>query len=337
VGDALVERWNGIRWTRQDVPVLPGAFELFLNSVSCSSNKACIAVGYFSSTSEGGADGPLAEHWDGNRWSYQLLPRPAGSTLHDITLSAVSCTSDGACIGVGNGDYVASSEPRLAITERWDGRHWYVQRIPGAGGAAFAGVSCTSRRACVAVGRRRGRAFVERWDGRRWSVQQFPGVPHSYLYGISCPSPSTCFAVGSQAAPQPASAALVGRWNGKRWSIEPTPRTSAFFDGDIDTLLGVSCTSNTVCTAVGSATDSAAPQVTPLAERRAGGRWSIQLPQTSNARAAGPPPPNFLAGVSCASLTSCIAVGMQSNYRRGSFALVERWNSPIVPPSTGLG
>lgn len=110
VGGALVERWSGARWRRQDVPVPPGTVGLHLSSVSCSSNTACMAVGSFS-LAQGGADGTLAEHWDGNRWSYQLLPGPAGGAVRGISLSAVSCTSDRACTAVGNGGgYVSAGE-----------------------------------------------------------------------------------------------------------------------------------------------------------------------------------------------------------------------------------
>jgi hypothetical protein len=319
VGGALVERWNGSRWTSQDVSVPPGPFDL--TGVSCSSTRACIAVGSYSLTSSGEVQWPLAEHWDGNRWSHQLLPGPAGGAFRSISLRAVSCASNTACTAVGDGAFV----------ERWDGGHWYLQHTPLAEGATLAAVSCASRRTCVAVGGRNGRAFVERWDGRRWSIQRFPAGP-SYLYGISCPSPSICFAVGGQASP----AALVGRWDGRRWSIEQTPRSvSTYGSQETDVLSGVSCTSDTVCTAVGSARDEAG-QMEELAERRTGARWTIQLPP-STAHAAGVLPGNVLDGVSCAALTSCVAVGSQllDPVSVTLQALVERWNATLVPTVTG--
>jgi hypothetical protein len=58
---------------------------------------------------------------------------------------------------------------------------------------------------------------------------------------------------------------------------------------------------------------------------------------TSFAHAAGLLPGNVLYGVSCASLTSCVAVGHQlGNPSVGQIiALVERWNAPLVPIVTG--
>jgi hypothetical protein len=44
-----------------------------------------------------------------------------------------------------------------ALTARWDGRRWSIQRLPGPGGRIPGGldaVACVSPRACVAVGYR---------------------------------------------------------------------------------------------------------------------------------------------------------------------------------------
>jgi hypothetical protein len=328
VGGALVERWADNRWTRQDIVVPPGAVGVSLMGVSCSSDIRCIAVGGSSSTPEGGTDTLFAVRWDGNRWSYQLVPDPGGGPAHGIGFRAVSCTSSRACTAVGDG----VGGRRLAFAERWDGTHWYVQPTALADGATLAGISCGAGRSCVAVGGRHGRAFVERWDGRRWSVQRFPAVPHGYLYAISCPSPRACFAVGSQASPAP----LVARWDGRRWSIEPIPRSvSEWGSPQIDGLSGVSCTSTTVCTAVGTAQDQAG-QEEELALRRAGGRWTFQMP-TASAHAAGIFPGNELDAVSCASLTRCVAVGsrLQDPVSVELGALVERWNAELVPIVTG--
>jgi hypothetical protein len=332
VGGALVERSADNRWTRQNIPVPPGAVAVSLIGVACSSDSACIAVGGSSSTPEGGTDTPFTARWDGNRWSYQLVPDPARGPVRGIGFSAVSCTSSRACTAVGEGRLAGLGGRRLAFAERWDGTHWHVQPTALADGATLAGISCASRRSCVAVGARHGRAFVERWDGRRWSVQRFPAVPHGYLYAISCPSPSACFAVGSQASPAP----LVARWDGRRWSIEPIPRSvSEWGSPQIDGISGVSCTSDTVCTAVGTAQDQAGVQE-ELALRRAGGRWTFQMP-TANAHAAGIFPGNELDAVSCASLTRCVAVGsrLQDPVSVELGALVERWTAPIVPIVTG--
>jgi len=74
---------------------------------------------------------------------------------------------------------------------------------PASKNSALTAVSCTSRRACVAVGyfmNKSGRSFalVERWNGIRWSIQPNPAGTHlSLLSGVSCTSARACTAVGS--------------------------------------------------------------------------------------------------------------------------------------------
>src|SRR5690348_67038 len=70
----LAERWDGRRWALQNVPNPPrSAFTLdqsYLNAVDCTSTSSCVAVG------AGGRFAPLAERWDGHRWSIQPTPEP---------------------------------------------------------------------------------------------------------------------------------------------------------------------------------------------------------------------------------------------------------------------
>ena len=65
----LAESWNGSSWSAQTVPVPSGAKRSQLEGVSCSSQSACVAVGYYlNSASE---EVPLAESWNGSSWSAQ--------------------------------------------------------------------------------------------------------------------------------------------------------------------------------------------------------------------------------------------------------------------------
>jgi hypothetical protein len=67
----------------------------------------------------------------------------------------------------------------------------------------------------------------------------------------------------------------------------------------------VSCTSSSACTALGNL-NSIAP--TSLAERWNGSSWTIEnSPQPAPPTSA--PPAGILTGVSCTSVTACVAVG----------------------------
>jgi hypothetical protein len=113
---ALAERWNGSKWSIQQVPS-HGAQATLLNGVSCVSARACFAVGGFITSA--GNRVALAERWDGRRWSIQ---RTASSNPGVGELSSVACTSPKQCFAVGTG------------AERWNGRRWSMQRLPNRSG-----------------------------------------------------------------------------------------------------------------------------------------------------------------------------------------------------------
>jgi hypothetical protein len=104
--------------------------------------------------------------------------------------------------------------------------------------------------------------------------------------------------------------ALTERFNGVAWSIQSTPNPN-----NVDNVLdGVSCSSATACTAVGSGVNA------PLAERFNGSRWAIQpTPKVAGTQ------PVVLFSVACPTATDCIAVGDYSS-AAGYTPLAEQWN-----------
>jgi hypothetical protein len=69
------------------------------------------------------------------------------------------------------------------------------------------------------------------------------------MSAVSCASATSCIAAGyynSPASPTPA----AWRWDGSTWTIQTLPVPSDSIGGQ---LAGVSCSSATVCTAVGRA------------------------------------------------------------------------------------
>lgn len=140
-------------WSLQSVPKPKSSA---LNGVSCTSREVCVAVGSIR-TRRGTFT--LVERWNGKWWSIQPSPNPRGS--RDSQLSSVSCTTSRFCVAVGGSTrrgapaFTASSPREYMLLERWDGRRWSLQPIAaprGAPEARLAGVSCTSKRACMAVG-----------------------------------------------------------------------------------------------------------------------------------------------------------------------------------------
>jgi hypothetical protein len=263
----LAERWNGRRWhiqtTRNPRPDLLSV----LQAVSCTPGRACMAVGFRKALRPGSvpvAVVTMAERWNGRRWVI-THPRNPPHT-EDGRLNGVSCTLARSCEAVGDGLVLASPGHTAALTlaERWNGRRWVMQEVPvpaGALGPTLAAVSCTSARACTAVGHYEPAggpeaALVERWNGRTWAIQPFPaaaGGAGSFLTGVSCTSASACAAVGKTSGN--GGQGLAAAWNGTTWTLQPIPGPSVpAGEGGHVTLSGLSCTSSAACMAAGSAT-----------------------------------------------------------------------------------
>jgi hypothetical protein len=318
---AYAEFWDGTSW-KIVPPVEPAAAVVSnLGGVSCTSATACTAVGSYETSS--GTTNPLAERWNGTSWTLQSPQVPAGSTFAELT--GVSCTSATACTAVG---YSKNSITKTSqdLAEFWDGvtfgrlrPHWTIQPTQAAFGRIdymLNAVSCGSATDCLAVGQYvshfspsdRYATWAEHWNGTSWSGV-LPDVASSYynnLLGVSCTSPTGCTAVGyyydpGSSIPLP----LAERWNGAGWTLQfPTSPLSSAGYGTV--LIGVSCTSATACTAVGTA-DQAGPPSYPhvtLAESWDGTNWTLgSAPNPTLATQSS------LAGVSCPSAGVCTAVG----------------------------
>lgn len=244
-GGVLIERWNGKRWSMQAGAPTPVGSRL--GSVSCTSRRACTAVGSFSPPESQEPFETLDERWDGRHWSIQNF-----SSLGIGAGSGVSCTSATDCTAVGG-----------SLAGRWDGMRWTVQPLNFVeAGAELSAVSCASSVFCAAVGESsRNTTLAARWDGMSWTIESSPSLGSDVgLTGVSCVSAAACTAVGGVSAL---------RWNGRRWFKQSTSRTSG------DMLEAVSCVSRTSCTGVGYVGGEQA-YFYPVAERWNGHRWLRQ-------------------------------------------------------------
>jgi hypothetical protein len=143
--------------------------------------------------------------------------------LSDLSLLAsVSCTSARACMAVGTTP-VGIDETPTPLAERWNGVTWTVVPVADpAGNGSLNGVSCSSARACTAVGSSTSGALAERWNGTQWAVQSTPDPTGASLNSVSCESAHRCIAAGDVTT-SGGQVTLAERWNGTRWAIQPTP------------------------------------------------------------------------------------------------------------------
>ena len=269
---------------------------LALTGVSCSSSRACTAVGglYPTQYLDAAPGVPVAERWNGRRWSLQRMPFPATG----LTELSVSCPSRSECFVVGsievtlidpNGGETAALWP---LVERWSRGRWSIQQTPNLPGAApivpggppgrglMSDVSCTSATACTAVGSGVKGPLVERWNGREWSIQRSATTVRGGLQSVSCAAKRACMAIG-----QHGSAAEAEEWNGARWSRQPMPSKGFLTDFASGSIGGFACESKTACLAIGS-WESSCPSTSPAREsctqggllwRWNGSRWSLQV------------------------------------------------------------
>jgi len=333
---AVAENWNGSSWSMQRAATPPAATTNTLSGVSCVSPSFCAAVGtHFDAA---GYEVNLAEIWDGTSWAIEVVPniKSQNGAPADNELDSVSCVSARFCQAVGTGP----DGPSAAL---WNGSAWTVQPRPGADVSAQQ-VSCPTVSFCMSVD---GFANVDIWNGSSWSAD--PGVTgFSYVGSVSCLSAGFCEVVGqgpsgenaaawngtswvAQSTPEPASAVacsavssceavgqmpnsdgqavpLAEAWNGSTWTLQPAPDPA---NSQGASLVAVSCTSASSCTAVGQNQSSSVQnfgQVQTLAEVWDGTTWSI--PATPDPSSAGQ---NLLSGVSCGASQACAAVGQYSD------------------------
>ena len=344
----LAEIWNGSKWRIASTPDPAHYTGSQLRGVSCTSATACVAVGFSVLGNERRARRmtAFAERWNGVKWTLQ----PVAKVKHAIftQLVGVSCTSPRACTADGE----SSGRTWKSLVERWNGSVWKVQPTPHPRTFIYAntfltGVSCSSSTACVAVGESdtlRGfshrydtyRSLAERWNGRSWLIESTPRpqrANEAFLEGVSCVATSACTAVGWDQLNQfPSIGLLAESWSGIKWRIQPAPEPVS--PGLVGQFGGISCTSVAHCMAVGGG--AAGSYTYPggddgvVAEQESGAGWVLLSTPT-------PPGVHYngidmlgaadgLAGVSCTSPTSCMAVGEADITVSSAEQLIERWN-----------
>jgi hypothetical protein len=215
---AVAEIWNGSGWSLQHMASAARHGTVPL-AVSCLSASSCTAVGWYNANNGQGITigVPLAERWNGRRWSVE---RPPSQGLYGPQLTSVSCVSRSFCLATGtyaNGNGTIVGSP---FAERFDGSRWTPARTGLARYGVLYGVSCLLSTYCQGAGQYDPRAvpapgtpepLAESWNGARWERSALPQVaapslPNGDLDGtnpallaISCVSQIGCTSVGDQA------------------------------------------------------------------------------------------------------------------------------------------
>jgi hypothetical protein len=311
-------------WTARWAPV-PGDSrnppDAYLYGVSCASASFCVAVGEYY---DGSYNQGLVLTWSGGAWTAgkAILPADATTASGAADLSGVSCPSTSFCTAVGV--YMASSGPQGWLLS-WSGGVWTAAQSPVPADASgeevqLRGVSCPSASSCVAVGEYNVGTNVDpglilTWSAGKWTAASAPLLPGRstlagtvVLEGVSCPAVSFCTAAGGynntvSSSPDYGDHGILLTWSGGTWTaaLSPLPGDSA--SPPAASLASVFCVSASSCAAVGQY-DNSTPQ--GLALTRSGASWLAAKTPLPVADAGWQPQ---LTGASCASTTSCVAVG----------------------------
>jgi len=293
-----------------------------LTASSCAGPRACTAVGGYENGA--GTEVTLAEIRSGASWRLRVTPNPAGAIWS--RLFGVSCTSADACTAAGY--YLSRAGQARTLAEFWNGTRWRIRATPNPAanrGSGFFAISCTSARACTAVGDYTSSTgapvlLAERWNGRNWRLQAIrgpAGATASGLFGVSCVSASACTAAGAYDNGAGVTRTLAERWNGSRWRVQVTPNPAGSAGSGFS---AVSCGSAGACTAAGSYGTRSGISVL-LAGAWNGKTWRLQA-TPSPAGSLG----SELLAVSCSSPRACTAAGSYVGRARKGLTLAERWN-----------
>jgi hypothetical protein len=143
--------WNGQAWKGQNQPQPTGNEYNTEGGISCPVAGRCLAVGSWEPLvvlSE-----PLAEVWNGQTWTDQKLPSPAGAA--SAQLSAVSCNLQTGCVAVGSWSPSDNGVPTDTLASLYNGSTFTNETPPnpvGASQAQLAGIACPEPGQCFAVG-----------------------------------------------------------------------------------------------------------------------------------------------------------------------------------------
>jgi hypothetical protein len=158
--DSLMLSWNGTAWSMTPSPNAANSTLNFPQSVSCTSQDSCVAIGHAKIRDSDGSITIESQSyaWDGSTWS-MLLTSNLGP------LSGVACIAASSCVSVGASD-------TGTLLEYWNGSTWSPESSPPLPGTPddLVSVACPIATFCVAVG-------GAQTDGVYGALAEMGGIP----------------------------------------------------------------------------------------------------------------------------------------------------------------
>jgi hypothetical protein len=199
-----------------------------------------------SSTTIGGLNSTLAEHWDGSQWTVVATPAPGVNSIF-LGVAAVGPADVWAV-----GDYsLTATSAALPLVEHWNGSSWSIAAIPSLFRGLLAAVTAIAPNDIWAVGGWAGdltspnQPLALHWDGTSWSQTVPPSQAggSNTLHAVSATSKANAWAVGavrtSPAGQRPTWQPLVEHWNGTAWELGSAQVNNATTTNYLGAVAGV--------------------------------------------------------------------------------------------------
>ncbi len=292
-----------------------------IHAVSCTRGSLCVAVNasgdVLTSTDPTGGVGA----WDLTR-------------VDSHSLQGVSCASASLCVATdADGDVLAATDPTGPASA------WTVTQVDTSISPPLAAVSCASASLCVVSGY--GSVLTSGQptdDTGAWTVESSSTEPS---FGLSCPLTSLCVGAGGDwvnASTEPRGGALT--WVAEMAWIYPISLWNP--EAEYFGLSGtVSCVSALLCVADGTTENDFSSLVISTDPTGGEAQWHIVGNGLHKAEEAGNkvPPPYLgdpILGVSCASVSLCLAVDAAGNVLSSSDPTSSESTWAVAPVETNV-
>jgi hypothetical protein len=325
VAEGVLFKLIGTSWAGTSVPLPAGANASgtsLVESVSCTAAGSCAAAGLYTSATSGTVYLLLRTGPSG--WIASAAPLPVGAASSQSASKAfVSCNSGG-CGVVGA--YLDTAGNTQGVVFVLSGGTWTSLRTPLPAGAATAPgtqsveqdeIACPASGSCEAVGiyynpGNNSLPLLVRYATGKLTDDKAPAFatndPSVVVSSVACTNPSSCVIVGAYQDFGGDLQALLMNWSSGRLSASEGsfPKNAG---PSPDPNLSVACGAPGSCAAVGNYQGATAGNYYPVIFTYAGRKWTgVEAPEPSGIGSSqsvnsGP------TSVSCATATSCAAVG----------------------------
>lgn len=309
-------------WTARPAPLPANASTGYqqaqLTALACATDGTCAAVGTYlpQPTSSSSPEGLLVSDVGGD-WKAVTVPLPANASTaaEGFTLTAAACVSASACVAAGSYWDASSNSWPLLLT--YANGSWSAAQGPLPNDSLDKGVtihaaSCQSASQCAVVGQLGQEGIILAGSGTSWAATEVPVINTGISKSVSNLESVACTSAGCTAAGwydyNQGQQALLMTGSGSSWTPTEVTLPAQSVVGQWPQF-AITCPTDSSCVVAGQY-DSFSSQSNSLPVAvfltGSGTSWTLTTP-TPSGNVAGFQAP--LNSVSCASDTSCVAVG----------------------------